>query len=139
MKVLLGMGSNIEPEQNLTLAAATLRQHFDHVRFSSVYRSEAVGMKGDDFLNACCLLETDMVLEALRAFLKKMEDAHGRDRSGGSWKPRTLDLDVLMMDGKVIDQNLMRYAHAFVPAAELVDLGSLPEIQQALKKLGLQL
>ncbi len=51
-----------------------------------------------------------------------MEDAQGRERSQGSWQPRTLDLDVLMFAGKVVDDELLRYAHAFVPAAELVDI-----------------
>jgi len=122
VEVLVGMGSNIEPEANLQQAATTLRARFGEVRFSSVYRSAAVGMEGDDFLNACCLFPAEMPLAELRRQLKQLEDLQQRDRSQGSWTPRTIDLDVLMYGGEVVDDELYKYAHAYVPAAELVDI-----------------
>ena len=120
-QVLLGLGSNIEPERHLTEAAVSIRAAFKHVIFSTVYQSKAVGMDGDDFLNACCLCEHDLSNDVFLAWLKKLEDAHGRDRSEGSWKPRTLDLDILQIDGQVQDDDLYRYAHVCVPASELID------------------
>ena len=125
-KVLVGMGSNIEPERHLREAAEALRAMFGAVEFSTVYRSAAVGMEGDDFLNACCLFETALPQVEVTAQLKTLEDRFGRDRSAGSWKPRTLDLDVLLYDSQVVDDELYRYAHAFVPASELTDL-KLPD------------
>lgn len=124
------MGSNIEPEANLRRAAGRLRQVFGQVRFSHVYQSPAVGMEGDDFFNACCLLQTDLPLAELKLQLKALEDEQGRDRSCGSWQPRTLDLDVLAYEGRIVDDELTRYAHAYVPASELVDMG-LPEDKAA--------
>jgi 2-amino-4-hydroxy-6-hydroxymethyldihydropteridine diphosphokinase len=123
---LMGMGSNIHPEEHLVNAAVELREHYPQVTFSAVYRSRAVGMEGDDFLNACCLIHdvTDRV--ALVNWCKALEDRHGRDRSEGSWKPRTLDLDLLMFDEEVVDDDLFRYPHVYVPASELVDL-ELPD------------
>jgi len=121
-RVLVGMGSNIEPERHLSEAAAALRAMFGPVEFSSVYRSAAVGMEGDDFFNACCLFETALPQAEVTVRLKALEDRFGRDRSAGSWKPRTLDLDVLLYDSLVVDDELYRYAHAYVPAAELIDL-----------------
>ena len=61
----------------------------------------------------------------LLTWLKKLEDEYGRDRSEGSWKPRTLDLDILVIDGDVLDDDVYRYAHAFVPASELMQLNRL--------------
>ncbi len=122
---LIGMGSNIEQEKHLSWAADALRKAFDRVRFSSVYQSKAVGMQGDDFLNACCLVHGDFTLQALVAWCKAQEDAQGRDRAQGSWQPRTIDLDVLMFDGRVVDEEVYQYAHAYVPAQELVDLDAL--------------
>lgn len=119
-QVLLGMGSNIQPESHLIDAAKSLRKNFPDVCFSRVYRSEAVGMEGDDFLNACCLLRHDWPEQQFLAWLKALEDKHGRDRSEGSWKPRTLDLDVLMKDGVVVDSDFYKYGHIYVPASELV-------------------
>jgi len=122
VQVLVGMGSNIDAEYHLLQAAKALRQCFDEVRFSSVYQSAAIGMEGDDFLNACCLFDTMLSGKQLAVLLKGLEDTQGRDRSAGSWKPRTLDLDVLMYDGEVMDDELYRYAHACVPASEVVDI-----------------
>jgi len=121
-QVLIGMGSNIEAEKHLTQAAKALRQCFGEMCFSSVYQSAAIGMDGDDFLNACCVFESELSETQLKFQLKGLEDAQGRDRSSGSWKSRTLDLDVLMYDGRVVDDELYRYAHACVPAAEIVGI-----------------
>ncbi len=124
MRALIGMGSNIEPELHLKQAAAEIRERYPKVTFSSVYQSAAIGMDGDDFLNACCLLDGADDETELRAWMKSLEDAHGRDRSEGSWKPRTLDLDLIVYEGDVRDDDLYRYAHVYVPATEL--LGELP-------------
>ena len=119
---LIGMGSNIDPERHLTEAATEIRARFPSCGFSAVYRSKAVGMEGDDFLNACCLIEGMPGREELVGWFKKLEDRHGRDRSEGSWKPRTLDLDLLVYDGTVVDDDLFRYPHVYVPASELVSM-----------------
>lgn len=124
---LIGLGSNIEPEQHLCSAAAGIRARFPGVRFSAVYRSPAVGMQdAADFLNACCLLQSEWSLQQLGVWLKQLEDGHGRDRSLGSWRPRTLDLDLLMAGDVVLDEELFRYAHAYVPARELC---ILPDVE----------
>jgi len=124
---LIGMGSNIDPERHLAAAATAIRRIFPGACFSNVYRSAAVGMEhAEDFLNACCSLKSDMTAAALSAWLKELEDEHGRDRSQGSWKPRTLDLDLLMAGENVLDDELFLYAHAYVPARELL---SLPDIE----------
>jgi len=137
-QVLIGMGSNIEPERYLRAAAGEIRRRFPEARFSAVYRSAAVGMQADDFLNACCLFDCTEPLVELSQWLKGLEDAHGRDRSQGSWKPRTLDLDLLMADDEVLDDDLFLYAHVYVPAGELIAL-SLPEGSGDLRQMELEL
>jgi 2-amino-4-hydroxy-6-hydroxymethyldihydropteridine diphosphokinase len=123
---LIGMGSNIEPERHLAAAASAIRGRFPGAAFSHVYRSPAVGMRGAaDFLNACCLVQGDAERVELAEWLKGLEDVQGRDRTQGSWRPRTLDLDLLMAGEEVLDDELFRYAHAYVPASELL---ALPEV-----------
>jgi len=120
---LIGMGSNIDPERHLSSAAVAIRKMFPDACFSTVFSSPAVGMgKAADFLNACCRLHSTESTEVLEAWLKQLEDEHERDRSHGSWRPRTLDLDLLMVGEDVLDDELFRYAHAYVPAKELVHL-----------------
>lgn len=138
-RVLLGMGSNIEPEKYLKQAADEIRARFPEVRFSAVYQSAAVGMEGDDFLNACCLLPQVEDVAVLNGWLKSLEDKYGRDRSEGSWKPRTLDLDILQVDEEEPDEDLLCYAHAYIPASELIDI-QVPESDgNAITRLALRL
>lgn len=137
---LIGMGSNIEPERHLGEAAEAIRRRFPGARFSAVYSSPAVGMQdAADFLNACCQVHSDLSSEALGVWLKQLEDVHGRDRSQGSWKPRTLDLDLLMAGDTVLDDELFRYAHAYVPACELVELPAAALTASGLSRTGLTL
>jgi len=134
------MGSNIEPKRHLCAAAGAIRERFPDAVFSSVYRSVAVGMdNAADFLNACCLINTAMESSQLNAWLKLLEDAHERDRSQGSWKPRTLDLDVLMRGDEVMDDDLYRYAHVCVPARELVKLPFPVDAAGELQRVSLRL
>jgi len=131
---LVGMGSNIDPEHHLTAAASEIRERFPTCCFSAVYRSKAVGMEGDDFLNACCLIEGVPVRKELVGWFKEVEDRHGRDRSEGSWKPRTIDLDLLAYSDEVLDDDLFRYPHVYVPASELIDMDfPIPENGVVLK------
>ncbi len=125
---LIGMGSNIDPEKHLQCASQDISQYFSGVAYSKVYQSPAIGMDGDDFLNACCLLSGVPEKGDLFKWLKCLEDKYGRDRSEGSWKPRTLDLDLVMYGDEILDDDLFRYAHVFVPASELIDL-TLPTVE----------
>lgn len=125
-RYLIGMGSNIEPERYLRAAAGAIRAIDPEAVFSAVYSSPAVGMQdAADFLNACCLLESELTPDQLGLWLKQLEDRFGRDRALGSWRPRTLDLDLLMAGESVLDDELFRYAHAYVPACELCALPTL--------------
>ena len=91
-------------------------------------------MEGDDFLNACCLIEGVPVRKELVGWFKEVEDRHGRDRSEGSWKPRTIDLDLLAYSDEVLDDDLFRYPHVYVPASELIDMDfPIPENGVVLK------
>ncbi|MDX8389491.1 MAG: 2-amino-4-hydroxy-6-hydroxymethyldihydropteridine diphosphokinase [Mariprofundaceae bacterium] len=119
---LLGIGSNISPEKNLKSAAKKIRHCYLDAHFSHVYRSPAIGMDGADFLNCCCLLNTTTNQHDLITWFKNLEDQHGRDRTHGSWKPRTLDLDLLIYNDQLLDGDIYRYLHIYIPASELIDL-----------------
>ena len=100
--VFLGLGSNIDPEQNLREAARMLRLREGTICFSSVYRTKAQGY-GDqpDFLNAAARLETDDPPEVVKAELEAIERALGKAipfRFG----PRTIDLDLLLYGNMIL-------------------------------------
>ncbi|NCG08463.1 MAG: 2-amino-4-hydroxy-6-hydroxymethyldihydropteridine diphosphokinase [Verrucomicrobia bacterium] len=66
------------------------------VKTSPVYQNRAVGM-GDaaPFLNAVVEFETALGADALLEICLNVEASLGRER-GSAWKPRTIDLDVLL-------------------------------------------
>ena len=98
-RAYLSLGSNLEPQANLRSAIDALRGHFETVVMSPVYRTRAVGFEGNDFFNAAAVVETDLEPLALNEWL---EDAHGRDRSGPRHGDRTLDIDIVLFDDRVL-------------------------------------
>ena len=49
-----------------------------------------------DFINAVAAVLTSREPEDLLKSLQKIEQAHGRERGGERWGPRTLDLDIVV-------------------------------------------
>ena len=78
-RAYLSLGSNLDPDTNLRSALDALREHFGEVVVSPVYRTQAVGFEGRDFLNAAAIVQCTTDPYALNAWLHALEDAHGRD------------------------------------------------------------
>jgi 2-amino-4-hydroxy-6-hydroxymethyldihydropteridine diphosphokinase len=123
VEVLIGIGSNLEPESALRLAIAALRQRFGLGSCSSVYRGPAAGSPAPDYLNMVVQLETAVGIGPLRADLAAIEVATGRTRED----PRLcrLDLDLLAY-GACVDaaqrlprQGLFSLPFVLVPLAEI--------------------
>ncbi len=117
----LGLGSNIQPETNLAKGIARLRQHGKIVEFSDVWESAAVGSTGPNFLNLCIRYAAEQDETALkRDVLLPIEAGLGRLRNGDKNAPRTLDIDILALDGKPIHPERWDYPFVVVPLAELI-------------------
>jgi len=100
-KAYLSLGSNQEPEQHLPRALAELRARFGDVLVSPTYRTAAEGFDGPDFLNSAAIIETDLDVVALDAWLHALEDAHGRRRDQPRFSSRPLDIDLVFYDDLV--------------------------------------
>ena len=100
---LLSLGSNQQPERYLCAAAEALRQRFPGVRFSPVYRTPAVGFEGPDFLNAAAAIDSELDPFALNEWLHALEDANGRRRDVPRFSSRTLDIDIVYFDDRVLE------------------------------------
>ena len=83
---------------------------------SSLYRTEPVGVEQQPvFVNAVAEIETELEPEALLEFLLAVERHYGRERRREAPKgPRTLDLDLLLVDDLV-----MRKPGLIVPHPEM--------------------
>ena len=114
-RAYLSLGSNVEPQRHLRAAIQALRARFGDVVVSPVYRTPAVGFDGPDFLNAAAIIHSDLEPQALNDWLHALEDAHGRDRSGPRFSSRTLDVDIVLFDDRVLDGG----GHLRIPRPEL--------------------
>lgn len=124
--VFLGIGSNIEPEAHLRLAAAELRRRYGDVAFSRVYRGPAIGFDGPDFLNLVARIETRRSPARLLADIDAIHRLARRERGGGRFCSRTLDIDLLLYDRLIMSEPLelprpdvLQYAFVLRPLAEL--------------------
>ena len=96
MKAVIALGSNIgDTKANLDLALKMLREATDVKQVSSYYSTKPVGYTDQpDFLNAVCIIETELPAMALLAMLQGIEKVMGRERTI-KWGPRTIDLDII--------------------------------------------
>ena len=105
-EVVIGLGSNIDPEANLEQAVLELKSRFKVSKRSKWTRTKPIGIQDQpDFYNGALLMETELEQQSLKKELKRIEDILGRDRSLPKFGPRTIDLDILIWNKKVADED----------------------------------
>lgn len=110
----VALGANLgEPIVQLRRAFEALAriEHSRLLRTSSLYRTAPIGVHGQpDFINAVAALATALAPEALLNALLNIETEFGRRRDYPN-APRTLDLDLLMVDDRVLDTPRLQLPH----------------------------
>lgn len=96
MKAVIALGANIgNPKEQMDLAVAMLREATDFKSVSNYFSTTPVSdIPQPDYLNAVCILESDLPALDLLALLHGIEKTLGRERTG-KWGPRTIDLDLI--------------------------------------------
>jgi 2-amino-4-hydroxy-6-hydroxymethyldihydropteridine diphosphokinase len=105
VRAFLGLGSNLgDRVRYLRDAVATLRD-VGLVAVSPVYETDPVGGPPgqDSYLNLVVELRTDRSPHELLGVCHRLETAAERVRDE-RWGPRTLDVDVLWIDGITVDE-----------------------------------
>ena len=103
MRAFLGLGSNLGDRwAHLRAAVAALP---DVVAVSPVYETSPVGGPEDQgpYLNCVVELSTELGPRELLGVAQRLEAAAGRERHE-RWGPRTLDVDVLLVDDLTVDE-----------------------------------
>lgn len=103
----IALGSNLGPRRlsvNRAVAALRADPGVGEVLVSSFHTTEPVGGPAGQgpYLNAAAKIETSHGPETLLALLLAIEQSLGRVRRE-RWGPRTIDLDLLLYDDRVID------------------------------------
>ena len=125
-RALLGLGSNLgERERYLREAVGSLA---GVTAVSSMYETEPVGGPGGQgpYLNLVVEIDTDLTPRQLLGVCHRLEAAAGRVREE-RWGPRTLDVDILWMEGVTMQEPDLEIPHprmrqrnfVMVPLAEI--------------------
>ncbi len=101
---IIGIGSNIEAERNITEMLSLLAAEVEIVQISQMIQTKPIGIvEQADYTNGAVLIRTEMSLETLSLHLKMLEDRMGRDRSQKKFGPRNIDLDILIWNNTIVD------------------------------------
>jgi 2-amino-4-hydroxy-6-hydroxymethyldihydropteridine diphosphokinase len=117
---IVAIGSNIDPERNIKRMLEILSGEMHVQQVSRFIKTAPIGITSQpDFINGAVRIKTGMEMDDFRQYLKGLEDRLGRDRSQPKYGPRSIDLDILIWNGKIIDEDY--YSRDFLrnAAAEL--------------------
>jgi 2-amino-4-hydroxy-6-hydroxymethyldihydropteridine diphosphokinase len=128
-KAAIGLGSNLgDSKAILTRAIDQLKAHpqIKLISGSRWYLTTPIGPPQPDYLNGCITIETSLSPADLLNTLHAIEADFGRVRQE-VWGARTLDLDLLLYDGQIIDlpelqiphPRMLERAFVLVPLAEI--------------------
>ena len=105
-RVIIGLGSNIEPEINIPKVCKILAQHYRIIAESTCTTTKSIGtIQQADFVNGTVLLETELTCGQLTEALKEIESDLGRSKGHDQCSPRTIDLDIVVWDENIVDQD----------------------------------
>lgn len=109
-RAFLGLGSNLgDRVRHLRVAVSSLE---GVVAVSPVYETAPIGGPDDQdpYLNLVVELDTPLDSWGLLAQCRRLEAAAGRVRDV-RWGPRTLDVDVLWVEGEIVDDAELEVPH----------------------------
>ena len=106
-RAVIGLGSNINPVENIAMARDTIAGEFKVIKFSSFVETDPIGFTDQDkFINGALLIETEMDERSLKSRLKDLESSLGRAKTENRYGPRAIDLDILVWNGDIVDMEV---------------------------------
>lgn len=102
--VIISIGSNIDAESNITRMLEILEKKVDVIAVSAMVKTKPIGIEDQpEFTNGAVKLTTALEHGTLNQLLKSIEDKLGRDRTAPKFGPRTIDLDIVVWNGEIVD------------------------------------
>lgn len=103
---IISIGSNIDAESNIENTLVLLGQEVKILKVSSLVKTRPIGIENQpDFTNGAVKIETYLDVDNLKLLLKEIEDKLGRDRTQPKFGPRTIDLDIVVWNGEIVDND----------------------------------
>ena len=112
MKAVVALGANIgNPREQIELALTMLRAATEVIAVSSLHATKSVGGPVQpDYINAVCILESELPAADLLSLLHGIEKTLGRQRQE-RWGPRTIDLDIIQYGGLLSSAEELELPH----------------------------
>ena len=103
---IIGIGSNIDAEVNIKRMLEILKTKVNVTSVSSFLKTRPIGISEQPwFTNGAVKIDTKFDRKTLNRELKKIEDELGRDRTAPKFGPRTIDLDIVVWNGEIVDKD----------------------------------
>lgn len=105
-EVIIGIGSNIDAETNISKMLEILKGYVEIVKVSSFIKTKPIGIENQpEFTNGAVKITTNLSHHELNDLLKEIEDKMGRDRTAPKFGPRNIDLDIVVWNGEIVDKD----------------------------------
>lgn len=105
-EVIIGIGSNINAEINISASMKILGKQVEIVKISGLIKTKPIGITNQpDFTNGAVKITTNLNQDDLTKLLKSIEDEMGRDRSAPKFGPRCIDLDIVVWNNEIVDDD----------------------------------
>ncbi len=115
---VIGIGSNIQPKANIEKAIKRIAESHRILNESRFVETEPLaGRDQPNYMNGAMLIQTSMGREELKSWLRELERELGRIRKSDRYDSRTIDLDIVVWDGEIVDEDV--YEREFLKTAIL--------------------
>ena len=105
-QVVIGVGSNIRPAENIAKGKEEIQRSHRLIAESEFVETKPVGFTDQpNFVNGAFRIETELGYDDLKAWLLNTERALGRKRGKNRYGPRPIDLDIVVWNGKIVDDD----------------------------------
>lgn len=109
-EAVVSVGSNINPQSNVAQAQENVGAIAKLLKVSQFYETTPREYAHqDNFLNGSFLVETATDFDSFRQQLKDIETQQGRVRTANKAGPRTIDLDIIVWNGTVVDRDFYHW------------------------------
>jgi len=120
-RVVLAVGSNIDPLFNIEQAKATLSQDHNLIDCSEFTQTKPQGFQNQpDFLNGAFYIETSLAQDEFNVYLKGVEIKQDRIKGPIKAGPRTIDLDIIIWNNVVIDDDFYNKFYITDPVTDII-------------------
>ena len=139
-EAIILIGSNLHPQENIKNCLLLLMDRVIVADSSQIWKTRSFGSEGPDFLNLAVKVNTDLNEKHLKAIiLRKIENKLGRVRLPDKNAPRTIDMDIVIFNNRVLDNELWEKIYIALPVSELVPNLLEPISKKKLMEIAIEL